>query len=305
MQGRKMSPRTPNDVSKEGYLLDEFSQADLRRWKLLSSSFDGYHIGLFYHLEGLRHQQRQSLIEALQEASSLNKCESSWFRLVAFRYSNEFLSTAGSLIKGGRFNVGKDIDPGVITPFPALYIAENYSTAYSEYFGASPHAPVGGFSGEELSLQAKSSFTAVKLSFNLANVFDLTKTKNLEPFAKIVTKFNIPQELKAQAQSVGITQPLLVRNASELKKTMLASNWRYHPAQYGIPANPQILGRLLRDAGFEAIIYPSTVAPGKCIAVFPENRAFSSSFVELMDDPPSSAEFRRLDRGTWKQLSGL
>ena len=50
-----MSPRNPNDAIKEGFLLDEFSQADLRRWKILSRAFDGYHIGLFYHLEGLRH----------------------------------------------------------------------------------------------------------------------------------------------------------------------------------------------------------------------------------------------------------
>lgn len=300
-----MSPRNPNDASREGFLLDKFSQADLRRWKALSRAFDGYHIGLFYHLEGLRHHRRQDLLGALQEASPLNKHESSWFRLVAFKYSNEFLSTVGSLINGGRFNVGRNIDAGVIAPFPALYIAENYSTAYAEFFGASSHAPAGGFSGEEFSLQAKSSFTAVKLSFSLSNVFDLTKTKNLESFTNIVTKFKIPQELKTQAQSVGITQSWLVRNAAELKKTMLEPNWRYYPAQYGIPANPQILGRLIRDAGFEAIIYPSTVGLGKCIAVFPENLAHSNSFVELMDDPPSSVKLRRLDRQSWNHLSGL
>jgi hypothetical protein len=96
-----------------------------------------------------------------------------------------------------------------------------------------------------------------------------------------------------------------VRNTSELKKTMLAPNWRYYPAQYGIPANSQILGRLLRDAGFEAILYPSTIGVGNCMAVFPENLAHSNSFVELMDDPPSSVKLRRLDQQSWKQLSEL
>ena len=199
-----MSPRNPNDSSKDSFLLDEFSLADLRRWKSISQSYDEYHVRLFYHLEGLRAHHRPDLLEALRDSSTVSKYGASWFRIVAFRYSNEFLSAKGSLFRGGRFNLGRDIDFGGFSPFPALYIAENYTTAYAEYFGASQHAPVVGFSGAEFALQNPSSFAAVKLSFDLSNVFDLSKTRNLESFLKIITKFKIPQELKSIGQSVGI-----------------------------------------------------------------------------------------------------
>lgn len=300
-----MSPRSPNDSSKDGYLLDEFSLTDLRRWKSISQAYDEYHVRLFYHLEGLRVHHRDGLLDALRKSSLANKQDASWFRIVAFRYSNEFLSAKGSLYRGGRFNVGRDIDSGVFTPFPALYIAENYSTAYAEYFGASQHAPATGFSGEEFALQKSSSFTAVKLSFDLSNVFDLSKARNLEPIARIITKFRIPQDLKSIGQSVGIGAPWLVRNATEMRKSLLATNWRYYPSQYGIPANSQIFGRMLRDAGFEAVIYPSTVGPGKCIVIFPENIEFTDSFIELMDEPPPSVKHDRLDQKSWKTLCGI
>lgn len=299
-----MSPRIPSDSSRDNYLLDEFSLADLRRWKSISQSYDEYHIRLFFHLEGLRAHHRPDLLEALRGSSAVSKHGASWFRIVAFRYSNEFLSAKGSLFRGGRFNLGRDIDFGGFSPFPALYIAENYTTAYAEYFGASQHAPATGFSGEELALQNPSSFTAVKLSFDLSNAFDLSKTKNLESFSKIITKFSVPQELKTIGKSVGIGKPWLVTNVAEIRKSLLASNWRYYPSQYGVPANPQIFGRLLRDAGFEGIVYPSTVGPGKCIAIFPENIAHSSSSVDLMDVPPSSVKHRKLNQSNWQVLSG-
>jgi hypothetical protein len=300
-----MSPRLPNDSSKDGFLLDEFSQADLRRWNSLSDSFDEYHIRLFYHLEGLRAHRKKVLLDALRKSSTANRSGNSWFRLVAFRYSNEFLSAAGSLYRGGRFNMGRDIDSGEFPIFPALYIAENFTTAYAEYFGVSKRAPVKGFSGEEFGLRKESSFTAVKLSFHLYNVFDLSRTKNLEPFSKIISTFQIPQELKSIGRSVRIGPPWVVQGAADLKKSLLAPNWRYYPTQYGIPANPQIFGRLLRDAGFEAVIYPSSVGSDKSIAIFPENFDHSDSYVELMDDAPASVLHRKLNRSNWKLLSGL
>jgi hypothetical protein len=58
-------------------------------------------------------------------------------RIVDYRYSLDPLSTAGSVRNdGGRFNIGAALSPGAFTAFPALYVAEDYPTAFLERFGS-------------------------------------------------------------------------------------------------------------------------------------------------------------------------
>ena len=68
--------------------------------------------------------------------------------------------------------------------------------------------------------------------------------------------------------------------------------------QYDLPANPQIYGRLLLDAGFEAVVYASTRGLGPCVAVFVENLVAGESFLELSDDEPPGVKVSRLDTDT-------
>ncbi len=285
------------------YLLDKFDQIDIRSWKRFSDRDEEYHVRLFHHLEALRSIHKNELHDALHPAKATAKKAGSWYRIVDFRYSNEFLSSKGSMRKRGRFNIGEDLDPRQYPPFPALYIAESYTTAYSERFGGSPGASTTGLKGHELTLRDPPSFTNVKLSFELSNIFDLSKASNLHEFSKVVSKFGMPDDLKKLGKSIGTPLPYLIRQAGQLRKILLAQDWSLYPVQYGIPSNPQVFGRTLRDAGFEGVIYPSTKGTAKCIAVFVENLSGSESCIELRDPAPASVAHTRLNSENWQELS--
>lgn len=70
----------------------------------------------------------------------------------------------------------------------------------------------------------------------------------------------------------------------------------------GIPANPQVFGRLLLDARFEGVVYPSTKGSENCVALFPASFARSESFVEVADEGPPYAGKLRLDSSTWQDI---
>lgn len=181
-------------------------------------------------------------------------------------------------------------------------MAKNYDTAYAERFGSRPSSS-SEIKGHEFALRGPDSCSSVNVSGSIRNLFDLRSAAKLNGFAKIVSGFTIPGELRDLGKSVGIQGPLLVSQAGHLKRTLLAHNWRLYPRQYEIPAHPQVFGRLLHDAGFDGIIYPSTKGPGNCIALFPLNFGESDSHVELADAPPPGTSKFRLDAGTWQEIA--
>lgn len=73
------------------------------------------------------------------------------------------------------------------------------------------------------------------------------------------------------------------------------AEWRTEPQAFGIPAASQIFGRFVRDAGFEAILYPSQQGDSSCLAVFPENFRASGAKVEIMGATPPGASCTVLD----------
>ena len=229
-----------------------------------------------------------------------------WARIVDYKYSLQPLSAAGSLVRGGRFNIGNDLDPGRYPVFPALYIAADYDTAYAERFGQRPSVS-GPLEGHEYALRTPGSFTSVNVNGNLKNLFDLRFAKNLGKFAKIISEFELPKELLTLAASAGIKDPPLVKTAGQLKMSLLEHNWRLYPSQYEIPANSQIFARLVADAGFDGIVYASTKGPKDCIALFPTNFSGTESHIELADEAPKGATHTRLDQESWRAIasSGL
>jgi hypothetical protein len=71
------------------------------------------------------------------------------------------------------------------------------------------------------------------------------------------------------------------------------------PTQFGLPSNSQIFGRMISGAGIHGILYPSLRnSPQKCLALFPQNWASSSSVVEVMDGSPGTARLTRIDGET-------
>ena len=70
-----------------------------------------------------------------------------WSRLLDYQFSNQPLSREGSVKgDGGRFNIGRTLNPASYTPFPALYVAEDFQTAFRERFGIDRHGGAGGLS---------------------------------------------------------------------------------------------------------------------------------------------------------------
>jgi hypothetical protein len=298
---RKRRPKRRRRPARrdESYLLDRFSERDLRQWKRQAERLREYRVKEYYYLEGLRAVHKEKIATALTSAQTSRLDVKGWIRIVDYKYSLEPLSAIGSLHVSGRFNVGRDVDPDVFPVFPALYVAEDYDTAYAEKFPAGKQ-DLGseGLAGHELALRRPASFSSVGVKGVLYNVFDLRNARTLRAFAKIVRKFELSTDLKEMAKAVGNEGPYIARAPADFKKSFLEGNWRFWPMQYDLPANPQIFGRLLLDAGFDAVVYPSTKGAGDCVAVFIDNLMASGSFLELADDAPSGVTMKRLDKDT-------
>lgn len=299
---RRRSKRRQQFTPTASVELERFTSSDLRTWQRTSENLEKYHVQLFYHLQGLRALFREALCKALWFPAPCKISLENWVRIIDYKYSLQPLAATGSLISGGRFNIGNDLDPSKFHTFPALYLAESYDTAYGERFGLPPQ-PSTEIQGHEFALRKPHSFTAVNVSGEIFNIFDLRLLASLKPFADIIRKFDIPKELEELGRSLGYKGPLLIRDACQLKKTLLAQDWRMYPTQYGIPANPQVFGQLVLDAGFDGIVYRSTKGPKNCMALFPTNFAKSDSHVELADIPPPGAIKTRLDATSWRSIA--
>ncbi len=287
-------------VRDDRFLLDQFSTQDLRRWKRNSNLLNRYRVRQFYELEGLRELSRESLVDALKQTPYDHLRINEWARIVNYRYSDQPLSAKGSLFGGGRFNIGSNLDSSRFTPFPALYIATDYDTAYAERFGSPPNSGPG-LQPHELSLVSPRSFTNVCLNGEAHGLFDLRSQRNLSRFSKIISEFRMPSELLQLATDLGLPGPLLLTKPKLLFDSLMGT-WTDMPSQYGLPSNSQIFARFVREAGFEGIVYKSTKGPGICVALFLDMWEGSDSYVELGDEAPFSSTITRLDQNSAKDL---
>lgn len=297
----KGGQRGSTQLPAHGVELEKFSQSDLRTWQRHAENLERYHVQLFYHLAGLRALVYGQLAHALANAGTTELSLDKWVRIIDYKYSLQPLSATGSLLHSGRFNIGRDLDPLAFPVFAAVYLAENFDTAYEERFGL-PGSKRAKIQAHELALRRPGSFTSVNVSGRVLNLFNLRTTRCLSEFTNLISAFQVPDALKQLARSLGIQGPLLARTALQVKKSLLAKDWRLYPSQYGIPANPQVFGRLLLDAGFDGVIYPSTKGPRNCVALFPDNFARSESFVEVIDEGPRYSGSLRLDASTWRDI---
>jgi len=289
-------PATPKN---DPYLLDEFSHQDLSAWKRKSALLNQYRVKQFYELESLREIHRQELSDALRSHPPVSLEINGWTRLIDYCYTLSPLSAEGSMKKGGRFNVGRDLDVDLFAPFPALYLASDYETAYAERFGAPPSD--ASPQPHELALRGSRSFTSVSLSGQLYDLFDLRESDTVKGFARVISKFSMNKELQQMARKLDMRGPLLISTQGNLYKSLLG-NWRDMPMQYGLPANSQVFARFLRQANFEGVIYPSTKGEGSCIALFLDRLDGSDAYLGLSDRAPPEVTETRLDAKTAARL---
>ena len=293
-------PNTPKQHSK---LLNRYSDKSLQEWAKLKSNITEYWLRLHFELEAQRVQYYEELQQAIRDTKLLQYEFTGWVRIVNFQYSLNPISAQGSLVRSGRFNYGKDIDPNQFTPFNALYIANDETTAYEEKFSLGDPLDNGKLSEDELLLNTSpQSYSTVFVKGKLARLFDMTDSANLNAFLAIIKRFKVSKEVIELGKTIGRPTKVIVDTVDILQQTILAANWRYYPMQLNIPANGQVFGKLVLDAGLEGIMYPSTKdACGICIALFPKNIG-PTSYIAIEGKIPKQVKNRRLDQRSWQEF---
>jgi RES domain-containing protein len=259
------------------------------------------HRALYFGLEAKRSDHGAGLIAAMRASATGPFTASDWSRIVDYRYSMQPLSVAGSLQSiGGRFNIGRDLDPGHATPFPALYVAQNEATAYLERFGTLKPRLAGNWQPHELALRTSASYSHLRLRLHLELILDIRRDDALSAFVAIIRNFPMPEEVTKSARALGLKQkPWLIRTAASLRRQLVHTEWRSLPMQFSIPSNPQVFGRIAAAAGLHGIIYPSSRnSQSTCLALFPQNWKGTNNYVELEDASPVGTRLTRLDAHT-------
>jgi hypothetical protein len=296
---KKKRRKSPPLAPVKSALLDQFTERDLEVWETRSIDLQSYHDRVYYDLERHRAARYEDLCAALRETPATEVAVDAWVRVTDWRWSLTPLSSAGSLKGiGGRFNIGGDLDRARGQAFPCLYIAHDIETAYREYFGGPLTSRPRKLTLSELALRRETSFVTFSLRGQIEQVFDLRGRSGLTGFAKIIAAFDVSGDTKKFAQRMRLSPRVLIKTPHELWKRLLAApgEWRTEPQAFGIPAAGQIFGRFVRDAGFEAVLYPSQQGGTNCLAVFPENLRASSSKVEVLGGIPLGASCTVLDK---------
>jgi RES domain len=278
-------------------VLEEFSQASLAQWRAAGKNLERFGQAMFFDLERHRAEHSDELMEAIRSSTKGPMEFTSWARLVDYQYTNQPLSTEGSIKgDGGRFNIGRTLNPATYTPFPALYVAEDLPTAFRERFGIDREGSDRGLSATELTLRKEHSFSYVALNVRVETVLDVGDLDALLATVNVLRRFKMPKSVGVLARALRMRLPGLVRSPAGLQKQLLNPHWRVEPVQYSLPSNSQIFGRLCAAAGVHAILYPSVRDGDKhCLALFPQNWAKSSSFVELAGPVPCEVAVKRVD----------
>lgn len=234
--------------------LDRFSDASLGQWNALSKDLDELEANLYFALEPERRRLRLQLLDALKLQQPKPLRLHGWVRIVDYQYTNMPLSSAGSLTGfGGRFNAGMDLDAGTLNPWPALYLAEDYETAYREKFQLKSSHTVDGLKAEELALQNGRSHSTVLLQGLMDRAFDMTVPRNLDAVASVLKKIRMPQRVKDLKKKLGLkpTDISMIQNGQSLYNAVLLYNWRVQPAQFGLPARSHVLAELFGRPGLK------------------------------------------------------
>lgn len=282
--------------SDDVHPLEAFSSDSLKSWERRGKLVRQYYYAQFYELESQRAAHQKEITEALRQAPTKRIELEGWCRLINFRWSQNPLSPAGSLRDiGGRFNYGEDIGTR-FAAFPALYLAQDFRTTYFEYFGLELGENKNGLTPEELALEDKGNFVSLSLRGHVSNAFDLTNPGNVTEFCKVIGKFRFSQHLRQLERQVsGKSTTTVVNDSHTLLRTMYDENWRAPAASFGIPSNSQIFGKLLVDAGIEAVLYESTRTKALCLAVFTRQLVGSDTRIEIHEDHPAEAKMCVLD----------
>jgi hypothetical protein len=279
------------------FLLDSVTPDQIRQWRRRHEDILDYYWEYYSCLA----QQRARVVDDLKhslrtEASGFSFDK--WVRIVGYAQATDPLSAAGSIAaSGGRFNIG-DIDRLKFPRFPALYLANDFPTAYRERYGIDQPDEADGLTSSELALAARGSLTCVSVEGQWQQVLDIRSSATLEQFVARTREFHVTKWLRDRARVLGLPAPGVTPTADVLWESILDPEWRRYPAMLEVPSNSQIVGQLAREAAVEAIVYPSARSGGLCMAVFPDRVILDGSYVQLKGERPAEVTNWRLDAST-------
>lgn len=278
--------------------------SNIRRYKQHYEFIQEHYYKNFMHFQHQRANRFEKIKVALSQNIERYTFEN-WHRIIDLKFVDNALSSMGSILNdpGGRFNIG-DINEIKFPKFKALYIAENWETAYREKNQVDPELVIeNGLTANELTMTNKNSTIDLLVKGNL-EIVDLTKENTLRDFYLIIKDIKLSKELEKEAQRLNIPVLYHVKSFEDLKKSILLDEWRNLPAQVDIPANSQIFGQLVSASGVEGILYPSKMSSlKKCLAIFPMNFANSTSIVKIQDeDLPHTLKNTELNSETYINL---
>jgi RES domain-containing protein len=288
--------------NSKAFVLDTFTARDLTIWEKQQQKLADFSSSVHHYLS----EERLKVFDAIKlalNASTQSFELSSWHRVVDFQYCMHPLSALGSRLDfiGGRFNVGQ-IDPMRFPAFPALYLAEDFETAFREKFNAEKDRLTEGLSTQELALADTRSLASVLASGKLDRIIDITEKESLQPFVDVIKKIKFTRQLRQRARQLKVSLPKLIRDSGLLCDALHHSRWKQTPALVGLPSTPQMFGQLCFFSGIEAVVYSSSKGDKRCIAIFPENIKHGRSFIQLDGAIPNGVEHLRMDTRTWNKF---
>ncbi|MEE8484079.1 MAG: RES family NAD+ phosphorylase [Nitrospinota bacterium] len=298
---RKKNPWVEAIKYADEIVLEESSLESLLANKKGMQEIIDFQADFYSELQKQRAKKRTALLSALKTAARSGYKASRWQRAVQYKYALRPLSAVGSVRNdvGGRFNIG-NLDSVLFPKFPALYLAEDQETAIKELF-CQDIPNDANFTGMELALATKTSFSIVSVSFEIERAVDLRNIPSLRKFVDIIKKFSLSKDLLRRAKRYSLPTPTdTIKNGTQLIRALLDRNWRVWPMLYDLPSNSQIFGQLVREAGIEGILYTSKMTGKLATAIFPKNFESSSSWIELDDEPPNSNVIKRIDAQNWE-----
>lgn len=288
-------------------IVEYFTDRQLIAWRARAGDIQDYHYLWFFELERQRTANHAKLREALGTVTGTTIELAGWGRALAYKYSNTPLSCVGSLKwVGGRFNYGVDIDSSRYTPFPALYLAQDLETGLREMHGLLRDNDRAGMTANELAFCSESGITWAAVEGSVHNIFDITRIANLEAFAEVLATFKFSRNVRAREEKLRATSLRLISTADELHQSFMTENWREFPSMLSTPANSQLFGHLLSQAGFEGALFSSTITQKLNLALFPRQFENSASIVKVIAPPPganccelSAATYADAERVKW------
>ena len=276
--------KKPYSLSPEQYV--EYALCDLRKAnKKVRSFYKDYHT----YLATQRNLLIDEIVKSLKGVGRRRK-KGIFYRVVSAKYMNDPLCTVGSLLHSGRFNFGNiSYD---YPDFACLYVSSNENGAKYEKF---PNQSNALLSSAEMSLVPDDSFLTSRCEVNLTKCFDIRTQNSLKHFTKVISQIDPTERFQKKWRKMNrkvsgrskVAPLRTIKTIEELYKSLFEIYYEQWITWLDIPSNSQWFGHYVKEAGIEAIMYPS-LRYNDCynLAIYPKNFG-PKSYVRLIDDHTS------------------